>query len=125
MQFAGKPYAVGDYYDELIRNDGAPRSHARELVDYFAAMDADDLLRRQHAVDSTIVDMGISFTIYSEGDNIDRAWPLDLIPRLIAGAEWDRVELGLKQRLLALNLFIDDLYNEQADTEGQGRFRRS
>jgi uncharacterized circularly permuted ATP-grasp superfamily protein len=57
--------------------------------------------------------MGISFTIYSEGDNIDRAWPLDLIPRIMPGAEWDRVERGLVQRVMALNLFIDDLYNER------------
>jgi uncharacterized circularly permuted ATP-grasp superfamily protein len=113
MRFGSSKYSAEGFYDELIRADGSGRAHARELVDYFNSMPADELLDRQRAVDSTIVDMGISFTIYSEGDNIDRAWPLDIIPRVMPGSEWDYVERGLKQRLLALNLFIDDLYNDR------------
>jgi len=57
--------------------------------------------------------MGITFTVYSDGQNIDRAWPFDIIPRVIPGTEWDRISAGLAQRLRALNMFIDDLYNEQ------------
>lgn len=57
--------------------------------------------------------MGISFTICSERDNIDRAWLLDIIPRVITGAEWDRTEAGLVQRVGSLNPFIDDLYNDR------------
>ncbi|HRE01792.1 MAG TPA: circularly permuted type 2 ATP-grasp protein, partial [Ilumatobacteraceae bacterium] len=49
----------------------------------------------------------------SDGQNIDRAWPFDIIPRVIPGAEWDRISAGLAQRLRALNMFIDDLYNDQ------------
>lgn len=54
--------------------------------------------------------MGISFTVYSDGDNIDREWPFDIIPRVIAGAEWDRASAGLEQRVRALNLFVSDVY---------------
>ncbi len=57
--------------------------------------------------------MGISFTVYSDGENIDRAWPFDIIPRIIDGNEWSVVEQGLAQRLRALNRFIDDVYNDQ------------
>jgi uncharacterized circularly permuted ATP-grasp superfamily protein len=57
--------------------------------------------------------MGITFTVYSDGKGIDRAWPFDIIPRVIAASEWRRIELGLKQRLRAINAFIDDLYHEQ------------
>ena len=57
--------------------------------------------------------MGITFTVYSDGENIDRAWPFDVIPRIIPGDEWDRVTDGLTQRLRAVNMFIDDLYGEQ------------
>ena len=113
MKFGTNTYSGEDFFDELIARDGSPRAHGRRLVEYFDAMEPDELLERQHAVDSTIVDMGISFTIYSEGDNIDRSWPLDIIPRTIPGSEWDEVERGLKQRLMALNLFIDDLYNDR------------
>jgi uncharacterized circularly permuted ATP-grasp superfamily protein len=68
---------------------------------------------RQAAAEQAILEMGITFTVYSEGQNIDRAWPLDIIPRVIDGAEWDRIERGLEQRLTALNLFIDDVYHDQ------------
>jgi len=101
------------YYDELVDADGKPRPHAKRLVEYFEAMSPQELVDRQHAVNRTIVDMGISFTIYSEGDNIDRAWPLDIIPRAMPGREWDRIEAGLMQRVRALNMFIDDLYNDR------------
>ena len=57
--------------------------------------------------------MGISFAVYSEAGNIDRAWPFDIIPRLIAHAEWQQVSLGLAQRTKALNRFINDVYNGQ------------
>jgi uncharacterized circularly permuted ATP-grasp superfamily protein len=113
MQFAGNNYETGPFFDELVDTDGKARPHARMLVDYFSTMHPKELAARQRAVDKTIVDMGISFTIYSEGDNIDRAWPLDLIPRAITSREWDRTEAGLVQRLEALNLFIDDLYNDR------------
>ena len=59
-----------------------------------------------------IIDKGVTFTVYSDGENIDRAWPFDIIPRVMPIREWRRVEDGLKQRLKALNLFIDDLYQD-------------
>jgi len=113
MRLGSSNYRADGFYDELIDADGNPRAHADLLADYFSAMDPEQLLERQRAVDSTIVDMDISFTIYSQGDNIDRAWPLDIIPRAMPGSEWDRIERGLIQRLMALNLFIDDLYNDR------------
>lgn len=68
---------------------------------------------RQAASDLEILTMGITFTVYSDGENIDRAWPFDIVPRLIAGSEWEQVERGLAQRLRALNMFIDDVYNDR------------
>jgi len=113
MRFDGSNYDAGRFYDELVDADGSARPHAAKLVEYFSTMHPKELVARQRAVDRTIVDMGISFTIYSEGDNIDRAWPLDIIPRAITSTEWDRTEAGLVQRVRALNLFIDDLYNDR------------
>lgn len=65
------------------------------------------------AADIAIKAMGITFTVYSDGKNIDRAWPFDIIPRIISSKEWQKAEAGLKQRLLALNMFIDDIYHDQ------------
>ena len=104
----------GDYYDELIDARGLPRPWARTLVEHLSRLDAAELNSRRAAVDAAIITMGITFTVYSDGSNIDRAWPLDIIPRIMPKEEWRHIEAGLKQRLTALNLFIGDLYNAQS-----------
>lgn len=106
-------YQPAPGYDELIAAPGLPRPAAETLCNYFAGMSDDDVVERQKALELAIMAMGISFTVYSEGTNIDRAWPLDMVPRIIPRSEWDVTSAGLKQRLEALNLFITDLYNEQ------------
>jgi uncharacterized circularly permuted ATP-grasp superfamily protein len=102
------------FYDELITPKGNARSYARKLVSYLKKFDKDELNERQQAADLAIKQMGITFRVYSEEEgSIDRAWPFDIIPRLIPKKEWDQIEAGLKQRVQALNLFIDDLYHAQ------------
>jgi uncharacterized circularly permuted ATP-grasp superfamily protein len=99
--------------DELLDVDGTPRPIAEELMSRLDALGIDELRERQATSDLEILTMGITFTVYSDGENIDRAWPFDIIPRLIAGSEWEEVEAGLAQRLRALNMFIDDVYNDR------------
>jgi uncharacterized circularly permuted ATP-grasp superfamily protein len=65
------------------------------------------------AAELAIKTMGISFTVYSDAGNIDREWPFDIIPRIIAEKEWNHTSAGLQQRLRALNCFIHDVYNDQ------------
>jgi uncharacterized circularly permuted ATP-grasp superfamily protein len=100
-------------WDELLEADGTPRSAAAELVSHLRTLGTFELQARQDQADLDILAMGITFTVYSDGRGIDRAWPLDLIPRVIDAAEWSLLEDGLMQRLRALNAFIDDLYNER------------
>ncbi len=99
-------------YDEMVV-DGRPRPHCAGVADYLSSLSMEDLQSRQRTAELAIEARGISFTVYSDGANIDRAWPFDVIPRVISTAEWSRVEKGLTQRLTALNLFIDDLYSAQ------------
>ncbi len=106
-------YDSVDCYDELITEKGGSRVAARSLVSYLKSLSQTDINSRQMAADSAIKDMGVSFTVYTEEGNIDRAWPFDIIPRVIGKKQWDATAAGLKQRLQALNLFIDDLYHEQ------------
>jgi len=106
-------YPLNEAYDELIGADGKPRPAARPLFAYLSSLDTETLEARRQAIDAAIMTMGITFTVYSDGANIDRAWPFDLIPRIMDRREWERIDAGLKQRLTALNLFINDLYNEQ------------
>ncbi|AWB68792.1 hypothetical protein C2869_21375 [Saccharobesus litoralis] len=106
-------YQASEVYDELINKKGTPRLAGQKLADYIAQLDEQDLETAKTAADAAIKEMGITFTVYGENSTIDRAWPFDIVPRLIEKQEWDQVELGLKQRVKALNLFINDLYNEQ------------
>lgn len=102
------------FYDELITAKGNARSYARKLIGYLNKLDQGELQERQQAADLAIKQMGITFRVYTEEEgSIDRAWPFDIVPRMIPKKEWDKVEAGLKQRVHALNLFIDDLYHDQ------------
>jgi len=115
LRLGWEHYDARNSWDELIAPSGEPRPHAQELVRALAAMDTAELAARQAAAELAIKEMGVTFTVYSEKDGaIDRAWPFDIIPRIIARSEWERIEAGLKQRVRALNRFIDDLYHDQS-----------
>ncbi len=106
-------YNSGVFYDEVMESNSQPRTVAKELCDYLKSLDKDEIMARKKASEQCIEEMGVSFTIYSEGNNIDRDWPFDIIPRPIPANEWRMVEKGLIQRIKALNLFINDVYNDQ------------
>ncbi len=114
MQIDWSAYRAPGHYDELVAPNGDPRAGARALMGYLRELDEADLDLRQRAAELAIRSMGITFTVYhEEGGSIDRAWPLDVVPRTISRREWLRIEAGLRQRAAALNLFIDDVYHEQ------------
>jgi len=113
MSMNWKDYSSGEFFDELMSSPGNARKPAKKLVSQFKALSEEDIASRKLAAESTIKEMGVSFTVYTEGGNIDRAWPFDIIPRTIAAKQWEVAAAGLKQRLTALNLFINDLYHEQ------------
>jgi uncharacterized circularly permuted ATP-grasp superfamily protein len=106
-------YRLTNAYDEMRSPANQARSSSNLLSGYLDSLGHNALDSRKKAADSAIMEMGVTFTVYSEEGNIDRAWPFDIIPRIIEHKEWQRVEIGLKQRLKALNCFINDVYNEQ------------
>ena len=113
MTIDWESYETNGFYDDMMIGPGRPREEARTVARYLASLGTEEIRSRQQAAETAIEEMGITFTVYSEGSNIDRAWPFDIIPRIIAAAEWERTEAGLRQRLRALNLFIGDVYAEQ------------
>jgi len=108
-----KSYDPNGYFDELICRDGTVRPPARQLIHYLESLPLEEIESRRQMAEVTIQEMGISFTVYTEEGNIDRAWLFDIVPRTIAAKQWHTIAAGLKQRLEALNLFINDLYHEQ------------
>jgi uncharacterized circularly permuted ATP-grasp superfamily protein len=106
-------YDPNGYYDEMVHTVGQPRPLAQVMVKHLQSLSSDEVRARQQAAEAAIVEMGITFTVYSEGSNIDRAWPFDIIPRIIEAREWAVIDAGLRQRMRALNLFIGDIYGDQ------------
>lgn len=100
-------------YDEVLTPKNRARPELSQLVNFLKKNSYKQLNARSTAAELLIRTMGITFTVYSEGQNIDREWPFDIIPRVIREREWRNVEEGLKQRLRALNLFITDIYNDE------------
>ncbi|WP_045860826.1 circularly permuted type 2 ATP-grasp protein [Teredinibacter purpureus] len=113
MNKSWKSYTTSDFFDELITPAAKPRVAARQLINMLQGLSLEEMHTRRGAAELAIKEMGVSFTVYSEGQNIDRAWPFDIIPRVIPAKDWDLVQRGLIQRSRALNRFIDDIYNEQ------------
>jgi uncharacterized circularly permuted ATP-grasp superfamily protein len=91
---------------------GRPRVGCDGVLRHLAGL-GDELFERQRAAEAAVQAMGVTFTLYSEGGDIDRAWPFDVIPRVITTQEWQGISDGLIQRLTAINLFIADIYGDQ------------
>src|SRR6266566_8958075 len=90
-----------------------PRAVARALVHQIETMTDGELLRRQQSAERALLHMGITFNVYGDSAGSERIFPFDLVPRIVAATEWAWIETGLKQRIRALNLFIDDIYHAQ------------
>src|ERR1700693_1854091 len=105
-------YLVDDAFDETFERPGKPRPHYAPLLKMFSSFPADEIRRHKHSADLSFLNQGITFTVYGREEGTEKIFPYDLIPRIITADEWATVELGLTQRLTALNLFLKDIYNE-------------
>jgi uncharacterized circularly permuted ATP-grasp superfamily protein len=106
-------YQPGPFFDEMFEAGCEPRAAARALVQQIETMTDGELLRRQQSAERALLHMGITFNVYGDSAGTERIFPFDLVPRIVAAAEWAWIEQGLRQRIRALNMFIDDIYHEQ------------
>lgn len=108
-----KNYALPEkIWDEMCSTNGIRNQYA-QVVEALQQFTVADLQQKDRLAGELFMNQGITFTVYSDNKGIERIFPFDIIPRIITGAEWLRVETGIKQRLKALNLFLKDIYNEQ------------
>ena len=105
-------YELDASFDEMFAPGHAPRDAYRLLFDRLLELPATEWRHRQQAADRAFLNQGVTFTVYGDDEGTERIFPYDLLPRIITGAEWSVVERGLAQRLLALNLFLKDIYHE-------------
>src|ERR1700745_84345 len=100
MQIDWSAYSAPGLHDELIGPGGGPSAAGRALMRSLSELGGDEIGVRQQAAELAIKAMGVTFTVYHEqGGSIDRAWPLDIIPRTITRKEWAKIEKGLEQRV--------------------------
>jgi uncharacterized circularly permuted ATP-grasp superfamily protein len=108
-----KDYEIGNFFDEMFSAPALVRPHYRRLARRFSEMQHAEFDRKRILAERSFLNQGITFTVYSGDEGTERIFPVDLIPRIIPANEWEHIELGLIQRLTALNLFLHDVYHEQ------------
>jgi uncharacterized circularly permuted ATP-grasp superfamily protein len=101
-------------YDEMFADPAtlSPRPHYRALFERVSSLKEGDFQRRVALADATLMNQGVTFTVYGDAAGVERTFPVDLIPRIVPAAEWSHIEKGLTQRITALNLFLRDLYGD-------------
>ncbi|WP_422860729.1 circularly permuted type 2 ATP-grasp protein [Flagellimonas sp. S174] len=108
-----KEYEVKGFYDEMFSDSEVVRPSYRLFKEYLEKTGWKKLKTLQHSTDRAQLSLGMTFNVYSDNQGVERILHLDIIPRIISGENWDRLTKGLEQRVIALNLFIHDIYNGQ------------
>ena len=106
-------YETNGFYDEMLAASGRPRPGYRRLYEQLNRLGPRELARRHDLAMQMFRNHGITFAVYPDAEGTEKVFPFDIIPRVISAHEWHRLEAGLKQRLAALNLFLDDVYGRK------------
>jgi len=106
-------YESGGFYCELFGAAKMPAPHTRTVRERIDGLSLAELRRRAQAAEHELFNLGVTFTVYTDREQIDRILPFDVIPRVLSAAEWASIERGVVQRVTALNRFIEDVYHEQ------------
>jgi uncharacterized circularly permuted ATP-grasp superfamily protein len=106
-------YDPGDFYCELLGGDKQPGRQIAPLWHSLETSELSALKRRAADAELELFKLGITFTVYTEKDAIDRILPFDVIPRVLTAAAWAKIEAGVTQRVKALNLFLHDVYHDR------------
>ena len=106
-------YESGGFYCELFGAAKMPAPHTRTVRERIDGLSLAELRRRAQAAEHELFNLGVTFTVYTDREQIDRILPFDVIPRVLSAEEWAMIERGVVQRVTALNRFIEDVYHEQ------------
>ncbi len=100
-------------FDEFFQGEGEAREDLSGLTTALNRVGQREFRKRQLLANSTFLNAGVTFSVYSDTRGAERVFPFDLIPRVITASQWESVERGLTQRVLALNAFLSDIYGAQ------------
>lgn len=99
-------------WDEMFALEGI-RPAYRHFVTAIEDLSTEEMTHKDELAKKLFMSQGITFTVYSSGEGIEKIFPFDIIPRILEAAEWEHIESGIKQRLKALNIFLKDIYHQQ------------
>ncbi len=106
-------YKVDGFYDELFRKDGVAHAAAQPLIEQIEKLSRNELKRRQKQAEDILYQSGNTFNVYGDKKGTEKILPFDIIPRMVSAKDWAKLDRGIAQRLHAMNLFIQDIYNDQ------------
>jgi uncharacterized circularly permuted ATP-grasp superfamily protein len=106
-------YELNGVFDEMFMEPGVPRSHYEPVFGQLTSLSNAAFQRRRRMADISFRNQGITFTVYKDASGVERIFPFDLVPRIVPANEWRKIEKGLEQRIIALNMFCRDVYHEQ------------
>jgi uncharacterized circularly permuted ATP-grasp superfamily protein len=106
-------YDPAPYFCELHSDEGGRGGDLASVRRLLSKIDLKTLVQRSADAENELFNLGITFTVYSDKDAIDRILPFDVIPRVLTASEWRTIETGVTQRVRALNLFLWDIYHDQ------------
>lgn len=106
-------YKADGFFDEMMKAEGGCRTHYQQFDSLIKKTSKKKLGQLQFSADKAQMAMGMTFNVYHDNQGIEKILHLDIIPRIIPNGEWTKLEAGLKQRIHALNLFLQDIYNDQ------------
>ena len=107
-------YQTDVFFDEMFgaSKNHVPKDHYQKVFERINRLKDHEIEEKRRQADSSFLEHGITFTVYGDEEGTEKIFPFDLIPRIIPNAEWNQVEQGLSQRILALNLFLNDIYHD-------------
>ena len=106
-------HLLPDTWDEMYSMDKTVRTQYEKIISFLGKSTSDELLKKEELSKQLFISQGVTYTVYNNDEGIEKIFPFDIIPRIITDKEWKKMDLGIKQRIKALNLFIKDIYNEQ------------
>ena len=115
-------YDSKGFYDEMFDENNIVRPNYKLFLERLEKMSQKKLKNLQHSTDRAQLSLGMTFNVYNDNQGVERILHLDIIPRIIANKEWEHLEKGLQQRIKALNLFIQDIYNDKKVLKGKSLF---
>ena len=106
-------YDPENFYDELFAQKGVAREQSRSLIQWMQELGIERLEQQRQTAEAALYNLGITFNVYGDSHGVEKIFPFDVIPRIIAADEWAWIERGLQQRIKALNHFLGDVYSDR------------